>query len=422
MSYEQTIRVSVVIPVYNAQKYVRQCICSVQKQTMNGWEILCVDDGSTDNSLQILKEIEINDERIRVFHQTNQGAGAARNFALNHAKGEFVCFLDADDYWLDDTALEKLYHHAKVKQISICGGQYYLEKDGSLKNINIHGVLNDVLKMGVKVRYTEYQHDYYYTNYIYKRDLLLKNQIFFPAYRRFEDPLFFVKAMEASGTFCVLDIPFYCYRVCYKETHYTEDMIADQMQGMMDNLLFSEQKLLKRLHRLTYYRILESCRREFEQFILEKNEVLIQKLIEAGNMIRWEWLEETCKIKERTLWPLQNLLRTTDVETFSEKWSLPVSYFEEGSKIALYGAGEVGRSYFRQLQESETLYLSAWADKNYETISGTAYELMSPDMLVSVDFDYVVIGVAGTVMAMEIMDYLAELGIPADKIVWDIGK
>lgn len=418
MSYEHTIKVSVVIPVYNTQEYLYQCIYSVQKQTMTDLEILCVDDGSTDNSLKILKELEIQDDRIRVFHQINQGAGAARNLALNNAKGEFVSFLDADDYLLDDTALERLYHCAKAEQVSICGGQYYLEKDGSVENINIYGVL----KKGIQVRYTEYQYDYNYTNYIYKRNLLLENQIFFPEYRRFEDPPFFVRAMEASDTFCVLDIPFYCYRVGYKEIHYTEEMVANQMQGMMDNLLFSGQKSLKRLHRLTYYRILESCNRGFKQFILEKNEVLIQKLIEASNMVQWEWLEDACKIKERTLSPIKNSLNSVDVGTSSEKWSLPAGYFEEGSKIALYGAGDVGRSYFRQLQKSETLYLSAWVDKNYETITGVAYELMSPDQLVSVDFDYAVIGVAEIVMAMEIMDYLAKLGISADKIVWDIGR
>lgn len=422
MLYERTIKISVVIPVYNVQEYVYKCIYSVQQQTMNNLEILCVDDGSTDNSLNIVKEFEKKDDRIRVFQKMNRGAGAARNFALSNAKGEFVCFLDADDYLLDKTSLEKLYHCAHVKQVHICGGQYYLEKDGSIENINIYGVLNDVIKRGMKVRYTDYQYDYNYTNYIYKRSLLLENQILFPEYRRFEDPPFFVKAMEASDTFCVLDIPFYCYRVGYKEIHYTEDMAADHMQGMMDNLLFSSQKSLRRLHRLTYYRILENCNRQFKHFIYERNEVLIRKLIEAGSMVQWEWLEETCKIRERTLIPSGNRENTMDMRISSEKWRLPAGYFEKGDRIALYGAGNVGRSYFRQLQKSETLSLHAWVDKNYENVTGVTYELMSPDQLVNVDFDYIVIGVAEIVMAMEIMDYLADLKIPADKIVWDIGR
>ena len=113
------IKVSVIIPVYNAQEYLEQCLQSVQRQTMKELEILCINDGSTDDSLRILEKMRRKDKRIRIFEQTNQGAGAARNLAIESAMGAFVCFLDADDYWIDDSALEKMYECAMMRGVDV---------------------------------------------------------------------------------------------------------------------------------------------------------------------------------------------------------------------------------------------------------------------------------------------------------------
>ena len=98
--------ISVIIPVYNAAAYLRECIDTLLSQTFTDWEALCVDDGSTDESGIILDEYAAKDRRIKVFHQSNKGVSAARNFALESAKGEYVCFLDGDDIF-DRDFLEK---------------------------------------------------------------------------------------------------------------------------------------------------------------------------------------------------------------------------------------------------------------------------------------------------------------------------
>lgn len=90
-------KVSVIIPVYNAEKYLRQCLDSIIEQTLKEVEIICVDDGSTDGSVHILKEYSVGDPRIKVFLQKNQGAGPARNAAMEAASGEFIAFMDADE-------------------------------------------------------------------------------------------------------------------------------------------------------------------------------------------------------------------------------------------------------------------------------------------------------------------------------------
>lgn len=112
------IKVSVIIPVYNTEKYLRQCLDSVVNQTLKEIEIICVDDGSTDSSLEILREYERKDSRVRVLTEENKNAGAARNYGLSLATGKYLSFLDADDFFELDM-LEKAYNHAQEHQAQI---------------------------------------------------------------------------------------------------------------------------------------------------------------------------------------------------------------------------------------------------------------------------------------------------------------
>ena len=120
--YEQhcadSIKVSVIIPVYNTEKYLRQCLDSVLNQTMKEIEVICVDDGSTDSSAEILKEYEANDDRVKVLYQDNLGAGAARNKGLAIAKGEYLSFLDSDDFF-EPEMLESIYDKCKKRSADI---------------------------------------------------------------------------------------------------------------------------------------------------------------------------------------------------------------------------------------------------------------------------------------------------------------
>ncbi len=118
--------VSVIIPVYNIEKFLSACLDSVCSQTLKDIEIICVDDGSTDSSLAILHRYKKQDERVIVLTQQNQGAGAARNYGLSIAKGEYLAFLDSDDFFEPDL-LEKLYREAKKTQaeIVVCRADRY---------------------------------------------------------------------------------------------------------------------------------------------------------------------------------------------------------------------------------------------------------------------------------------------------------
>jgi glycosyltransferase involved in cell wall biosynthesis len=100
--------ISIIIPVYNTEKYLKQCINSVLSQTFTDFELILVDDGSKDSSPDICEQYAQSDDRIRVIHQKNSGVSAARNTGLNHAQGQNICFIDADD-WVENDFLSTLY-------------------------------------------------------------------------------------------------------------------------------------------------------------------------------------------------------------------------------------------------------------------------------------------------------------------------
>ena len=109
-------KVSVIIPVYNTEKYVRQAVESILLQTLKDIEIIIVNDGSTDGSMTILEELAAQDERIKLFSQENQGQSAARNFATEKAKGKYIYFMDSDDF-LEKDALQLCFEKAVNKNL-----------------------------------------------------------------------------------------------------------------------------------------------------------------------------------------------------------------------------------------------------------------------------------------------------------------
>ena len=100
-------KISVIVPIYNAEKHLNRCVSSILSQTFVDLELLLIDDGSRDNSKKICDEYAEKDSRDRVFHKLNEGVSSARNLGLDNVHGEWIIFIDADDYWIEDTALQK---------------------------------------------------------------------------------------------------------------------------------------------------------------------------------------------------------------------------------------------------------------------------------------------------------------------------
>lgn len=118
------IHVSIIVPVYNVEKYLSICVQSVISQTFLNWELLLIDDGSKDSSGVICDYFASIDPRIRTYHKRNTGVSDTRNKGLELASGDYVIFLDADDYWCDVTALQKLVDTAEKYDLDIVRGEY----------------------------------------------------------------------------------------------------------------------------------------------------------------------------------------------------------------------------------------------------------------------------------------------------------
>lgn len=124
--------ISVIVPIYNTEKYLVECVESLRRQTYSNIEIILVDDGSTDASIEICDGFAEKDSRVRVFHKKNEGVAVARNFGIQHSNGQYVVIVDSDDVAVD-RMIEVLYTQIKEKDADIAVGNYYIydESDGN---------------------------------------------------------------------------------------------------------------------------------------------------------------------------------------------------------------------------------------------------------------------------------------------------
>ncbi len=177
----KTPKVSIIIPVYNVEKYLRECLDSVINQTLKDIEIIIVDDGSTDNSPEICDEYASKDNRIKVIHQKNQGLGEARNVGLRIASCDYIGFVDSDDY-IDLDFYEKLYDAAIKKESEVTVARI----KNFYKNKNFVNLFYNLSDTSICLKSVVWDS-------LYKKDFLNKNNIEFPKNRIFEDVLFSFK-------------------------------------------------------------------------------------------------------------------------------------------------------------------------------------------------------------------------------------
>lgn len=428
------MKISVIIPIYNAQQYIEECIASVGKQTLKDLEILCVDDGSTDESPAVLHRLQEADDRIQIITQTNQGAGRARNNALGKAKGEFVFFLDADDYLLDCSALEQMYQACIEHNVSVCGAFRNCDRMGTIVSTGLHRQECENYPCGRKIAYKDYQYDYDYSTYLYERKMLLEHQIFFPDYRRFQDPPFFVKAMLAAKEFYVIPVETYCYRAGHQNYVFSHEKVNDIVKGITDVLEISARNNLKKLHLLEVSRLNEGYFGNIVKHLTEDNYELLQLLLRANSTINWKWIEEQSGEKTELLKALRFLLNagTEKCNRYHEELeergyrniqlcaAFPFHKIPPDSKVVLYAAGNMGWTYYEQIKDQEDYKLVGWVDRQYEKFMGKQPKISSVESIGRMSFDYIVIAIENRKTAMEIKDSLKKMEIPDEKIVWSL--
>lgn len=204
--------ISVIIPVYNTEKYLPQCLDSVIGQTYQDLEILLIDDGSSDCSGKICDDYARKDQRIKVIHQENQGVSAARNYGIQAASGAVISFIDSDD-WLEPDMYERLQHNLETYQADIAICDVYESSDSGQRYRNIWGKVGEesVFSLEGEKKYTS---GFSYTpvlwNKLIKRRLI--SERFSETCRYGEDTLFLISAVRKAEKIVIDKRPMYHYR------------------------------------------------------------------------------------------------------------------------------------------------------------------------------------------------------------------
>jgi glycosyltransferase involved in cell wall biosynthesis len=202
--------ISIIVPVYNVEAYIEQCLDSLLNQTYRNLEIILIDDGSTDNSGKICEAYEKKDYRIKYFYQTNMGVGAARNKGIDFAAGKYIGFVDPDDY-CDLEMFRKLYSLIKKYKVTIA---CCLRNDMNNDDINLGGYIFQekervCTKAEVLNRYTQTM-DWSVCNKLYSREVIRKNR--FPEINFGEDFFTVFKWLYSADKIVYLQEGLYYYR------------------------------------------------------------------------------------------------------------------------------------------------------------------------------------------------------------------
>ena len=229
---DNPIKVSVIVPVYNNEKFLKKCLDSIANQTLDEIEIICIDDGSSDNSLEILNIYKLKDERFRIITQKNSGAAIARNNGLKIVRGDFVAFVDSDD-WFELNALELLYNNAVSN-----GAELVLfdsvehHHDNKLKERCY--ITNDSIKNHNNFTFNyKYKKNFVMNGFLviwskfYRTSFLKDNNITFSDHLIFNDVLFHIKSMLMAKKIS------YCPHILYNYLRTNQHSIQNE-KGLSD--------------------------------------------------------------------------------------------------------------------------------------------------------------------------------------------
>lgn len=253
---EENDLISIIVPVYNAEKYLAKCIESIINQTYSNLEIILINDGSTDNSLEICNIYSKQDNRIKIIDKKNEGVSVARNLGIETSRGKWISFIDSDD-WVDKDMFEKMAMKAKNSNFDIVICNCYINKDGNehknsalssedliFNKDGINILQNKFLCKGVK----EYRPYVWGIGApwckIYSSKLIKENNInFVPGLTRNEDGLFNLYAFEYSNKVLYLPDSYYHYRVLSESLSHSKqnNIIVNTEKNLYELIKFRDK-------------------------------------------------------------------------------------------------------------------------------------------------------------------------------------
>lgn len=331
--------ISVIIPVYNCEETIDECIQSIKKQTYENWEIIIIDDGSIDNTYKKVDAWAKSDMRIKVFRQENQGSGSARNRGMKEAVGEYIAFLDGDDFWQNTYALKKIMDALTEVVCDVIGTFYCYHKNGRFVEIPRH---REYFALGEEagkwIDFSEEQDCHGFCSYLYRKNFLVENGIVFPSYRRFQDPPFLAEVLEKVKTYYVLPIEWSSYRYRYKNALSTEQKINDYLKGIL--------AVAEIAHRQGMNKLLKDA-----MDIANSTGGIIIKSILQGNMEALQLVAELQKyVGDETIENFMLQFINQSMKAECKRVAEPfIEEINKISKLIIYGSGIYGRRFLERI-------------------------------------------------------------------------
>ncbi len=343
------IKVSVIIPVYNVKNYISQCLESVFSQTLEEIEVICVDDGSTDDSESVLTGYQNFHSNMIIFRQHNSGSGVARNSGIRIARGEYVLFLDPDDFLMSNDALETLYYRAQREQVAVCGGNLVKYIDGIYINKFESNRKRYCFVKDEKILFKDFQYPYGHGRYIISKKLLLENNIRYPEYRRGQDLVFLCEVLMCANELYAVDKDIYAYRVQHKVEIFTRKKIEDWINAILDVMTIALDNRFETLFLLMLvdinqmvkvylYPVLFEC--GGWELVSKVNEIFHRGEVLFNRKLQIEYLMD----KDEYMLYLNKLTKE------EEKY---IELFEKSKNIVIYGAGIWGKKVYRYLKDKK---------------------------------------------------------------------
>ncbi len=383
------IRVSIIIPVYNAEKYLTRCLDSVMAQTFKDIEIICVNDGSTDNSPQILEDYAKKDNRIKVIYKKNGGLVSARKAGVVAAKGDYVGYVDSDD-WIEPDMYERLYE--KIQRFGcdiVASGIFRQFSESTVKVINTiaQGLYNKDRIQKEILPQMLYNGIYYQmgvrpnlVNKLFRREVLFMTQMKVPeGITNGEDVAVTYLSILHAERICLTDEIYYHYR---------------QHDNSMTKTIGTESDISK-IKELYRYLKDSLCVGEY------KNMMLLQLNAYISNIL------------------VQRGFEKYDRE--GELFSVFGGRIKYTDTVTVYGAGNFGRQVYGYAKAKGIAVF--WVDKRYEFYHKQGLDVLPVEELARKSVDYILIAIIDEETAGAVRNDLVGMGIDNEKIEWlDIGR
>ena len=228
--------ISVIVPVYNTSKYLEECIISILEQTYKDFELILIDDGSKDNSLQILKKYESIDQRVKVYRQANHGVSYTRNRGIDLATGDYIMFIDSDD-WIESKTLQTLIEAMKKYNVDTVRGNYFVnrEKEETVGNdfFEKNEIVYDKNQINDKIipALISNQMKSFSCLYLIKSSILKKNIYYDEKIQMLEDQIMCLKLLTKINNIAFISDPLYHYRVNESSVTVKLDCIKQNIQS-----------------------------------------------------------------------------------------------------------------------------------------------------------------------------------------------